>query len=140
MRMKRQEEEGAEVMMSPLIDAVFLLLIFFLVATMLKKEDRDIDITPPESRSAQKLLPDDDQLVLGVNQDGEYFWQGVTLTLNELHHRLREVAVQTPDRRIRLDADVATPFIYVVQVLDLARFNGMTNVGIRTYDSRYNRR
>jgi len=139
MRMRRTSDDKADVMMSPLIDAVFLLLVFFLVATMLKKEDRDIDITPPESRSAVRLLPDDEALVLGVNREGEFFWQGTPMTLNELHHRLREAAVVTPDRRIRLDADHQTPFIRVVQVLDLAQFNGMHNVGIRTYDSRYNR-
>ena len=140
MRMKRSNEGGdAEVMMSPMIDAVFLLLIFFLVATMLKKEKRDIDITPPESNSAVRLLPDDDTLVLGVDLEGEFFWQGVELSLDELHHRLREVAIQDPTRRVRLDADHETPFVYVVQVLDLTQFNGMTNVGIRTYDSRYNR-
>ncbi len=139
MRMRQREQDKAEVMMGPMIDAVFLLLIFFLVATMLKKEKRDIDITPPESRSAVRLLPDDDTLVLGVDRAGDFFWQGVPLTLNELHHRLREVAVVDRDRRIRLDADHQTPFVYVVQVLDLAQFNGMTNVGIRTYDSRYNR-
>lgn len=140
MRMRRREDDKADVMMSPLIDAVFLLLIFFLVATMLKKEDRDIDIVPPESRAAVKLLPDDEQLVLGVTLDGRFFWQGTPLSLDELHHRLREVAVLTPDRRIRLDTDRLTPFRHVAQVLDLAQFNGMTNVGIRTYDSRYNRR
>lgn len=135
-----EDEDQAEVSMSPLIDAVFLLLIFFLVATMLRKEDRDIDITPPESRSAVRLLPDDDALVLGVNREGEFFWQGVPMTLEELHHRLRETAVADPDRRIRLDADYQTPFVHVVQVMDLAQFVGMHNVGIRTYDSRYNRR
>ncbi len=139
MRIRQQEQDRAEVMMGPLIDAVFLLLIFFLVATMLRKENRDIDIIPPESRSAVRLLPDDDMLVLGVNRAGDFFWQGVPITLDELHHRLREVAVWDRARRIRLDADHQTPFVHVVQVLDLAQFNGMTNVGIRTYDSRYNR-
>ena len=139
MRMQRKDEDKAEVMMGPLIDAVFLLLIFFLVATMLKKEDRDIDITPPESNSAVKLLPDDDTLVLGVNRDGEFFWQGIPMRLDELHQRMREVAIIDRGRRIRLDTDYQTPFVHVVQVMDLAQFNGMTNVGIRTYDSRYNR-
>ncbi len=126
-------------MMSPLIDAVFLLLVFFLVATMLKKEKKDIDIIPPESSSTQRLLPDDDLLVLGVNIDGDFFWEGIPVSLNELHHRLREVSVITPERRIRLDADYQTPFLHVVQILDLAQFNRMNNVGIRTYDPKYNR-
>jgi biopolymer transport protein ExbD len=63
----------------------------------------------------------------------------VPLTLNDLHERMRETALRNRDRRIRLDADRNTPFVHVVQVLDLAQFNGMTNVGIRTYDTRYNR-
>ncbi len=138
LRSSNQSEEP-EVAMSPLIDAVFLLLIFFLVATMLKKEKRDIDITPPESNSAVKLVPDDDALVLGLSREGDFYWQGVPLTLDEMHNRLREVAVTDPQRRIRLDADHLTPFVKVVQVLDLAQFNGMTNIGIRTFDSRYNR-
>ncbi|MEM1213143.1 MAG: biopolymer transporter ExbD [Planctomycetota bacterium] len=137
--MQRRDRDKAEVMMGPLIDAVFLLLVFFLVATMLKKEKRDIDITPPESSSAVRMLPDDDMLVLGVNREGDLFWQGVPTSLNELHYRLREVALVDRGRVIRLDTDHETPFVHVVQVLDLAQFNGMTNVGIRTYDSRYNR-
>ncbi|MEX2382476.1 MAG: biopolymer transporter ExbD [Opitutales bacterium] len=139
MRIRSASSDTAEVMMSPLIDAVFLLLIFFLVATMLKKEKRDIDIIPPESSSTVKLLPDDDMLVLGVNREGDFFWQGVEVTLEELHHRLREVAIENPHRRLRFDADFMTPYVHVVKVLDLAQFNGMTNVGIRTYDAKYNR-
>ena len=140
MRMKRSDEDGAEVMMSPLIDAVFLLLVFFLVATMYKKEIRDIDISPPESRSAAKLLPEDETLVLGVNEVGDLFWQGQPSNANEFHERLKVIALRHPDKRIRLDADAATPFWRVAEVLDMCQFRGMANVGIRTYDDRYNRR
>lgn len=126
--------------MSPLIDAVFLLLIFFLVATMLKKKDKDIDITPPESRSAVKLMPDDDVVVLGINEAGDLFWEGAPSSANEFHQRLREVALANPGQRLRLDADFRTPFFRVAEVLDMCQFRGLHNVGIRTYDDRYNRR
>lgn len=126
-------------MMSPLIDAVFLLLIFFLVATMYKKDNRDIAITPPESRSAVKLLPEDETLVLGIDQAGELFWQGQPATLNEYHERLRDLSLIDPEKRIRLDADAQTPFWKIAEVMDIMQFRGMHNVGIRTYDDRYNR-
>ena len=126
--------------MGPLIDCVFLLLIFFLVATMFKKENRDIDITPPESESAEKLPPDDQQKVVGINGAGDVFWQGVPLTRTDLHMRLREIAASDPERRIRLDADADAPFEIVAEVLDMCQFRGLSNVGIRTYDDRYNRR
>jgi len=140
MRMSRSNDQGAEVMMSPLIDAVFLLLIFFLVATMYKKEDRDINITPPESRSAVKLLPEDETLVLGIDEAGDLFWQGESASANEFHERLREMALTEPNKRIRLDADESTHFARVAEVMDILQFRGLTNVGIRTYDDRYNRR
>ncbi len=140
MRMQRANRDKAEVAMSPLIDAVFLLLIFFLVATMLKKDDKDIDITPPESRSAVKLPPDDDIVVLGVDAEGGLFWEGQPASANQFHQRLRDVAVRNPGQRLRLDADAQTPFYRVAEVLDMCQFRGLTNVGIRTYDDRYNRR
>ena len=95
--------------MSPLIDAVFLLLIFFLVATMFKKEKRDIDIVPPESASAVKMKPDDDVLVLGVTPMGEVYWQGRPITRTDLHTQLRSLSLsdpgrQSPLRRRRPDA------------------------------------
>lgn len=140
MKIKRRQQPDAEVSMSPLIDCVFLLLIFFLVATMFKKEDRDIDIIPPESESAIRLPPDDDQVVLGINELGDVFWQGAEISRTDLHARLREMGKDEPDRRVRLDADSETPFELVVEMLDVCQFRGLTNVGIRTYDDRYNQR
>ena len=140
MRMRRRNDDKAEVSMSPLIDAVFLLLIFFLVATMLKQEDRDIDITPPQSQSAVKLPPDDDVVVVGIDAEGLFYWQGRPATANMMHQQLRELAAADRAQRIRLDADADTPFERVAEVLDMCRFRGLENVGIRTYDPRYNTR
>ncbi len=139
MKIRKRRPDEPEVAMSPLIDAVFLLLIFFLVATMFKKEKRDIDIVPPESGSAVKMKPDDDVLVLGVTPAGEVFWQGQPITRTDLHNQLRDLSLNDPGRQIRFDADAATPYYHVVQVLDHLQFLGFDNVGIRTYDDRYNR-
>ena len=126
--------------MGPLIDCVFLLLIFFLVATMYKKKDSDIDIIPPESSSAIKIPPDDDQLVIGINDIGEVFLQGDPISKTSLHAELRDLSQSDPDRQIRLDAHFSAPFENVVEVLDICKFRGLANVGIRTYDERYNTR
>jgi biopolymer transport protein ExbD len=139
MRFRKRHQPDAEVSMGPLIDCVFLLLIFFLVATMYKKKDRDIDIVPPESSSAIKIPPDDDQLVIGVTEFGETYLQGDPITKTSLHSKLREIGATDPSRQIRLDAHFSAPFEIVVEVLDICKFRGLNNVGIRTYDDRYNR-
>ena len=140
MGIQAQEEEEAEVSMSPLIDCVFLLLIFFIVSTMTKKQNKDIDISLPVSSSAEKLIPSNQELVIGVDQEKYIFFEGELVSLNGLHAELREIGVLEPDRRIRLDADEKTPLGRVVEILDLCQFNNLTNVGIRTYDEHYNKR
>ncbi len=138
MRFRQRSTDSPAVDMAPMIDAVFLLLIFFLVATMFKKQIKDIDIIPPESSSAIRVVPDDDTVVLGISQDGELFWEGQPSSRNQFHERLREIGVENPEQHIRLDADHRAPFRQVAEVLDMCRFRGLSNVGIRTYDDRYN--
>ena len=140
MGMIQEDEEEAEVSMSPLIDCVFLLLIFFLVSTMTRKEDKDINIDLPQSTSAAEKIPDDKMLVIGVSKEGEIFVEGVPTTLTQLHFDLRELSIKDPERFIRLDADGDTPLHEVVEVLDLCQFNNLPNVNIRTYDEHYNQK
>jgi len=139
MRYRQPAADSPEIPMAPLIDAVFLLLIFFLVATMFRKQEKDIDITPPESTSAMRVLPDDAVVAIGIDEQGKVYWQGETTSRTLLHERLRALAEEDPTRQIRLDADHRTPFRNVAEVLDIIRFRGMSNVGIRTYDDRYGR-
>ena len=139
MMINQQNEIKAEVSMSPLIDCVFLLLIFFLVATMFKKQNRDIDINLPISRSAIKVRPDDRNVVIGIDESGNVFLEGARSSMNDLHAFLESIARNEPNRRIRLDADAGAPIFRVVEVLDTCQFRGLNNLSIRTYDETYNR-
>lgn len=140
MRLRRVQQDDAEVSMSPLIDCVFLLLIFFLVTTMLKKQDKDISIDLPDSNSSIRKPASDKALVLGIDVDGSFYFEGVLSTANDLHANLRDVAIENPARQIRVDVDKTAPFHKVVQLLDLLQFRGLSDVGIRTYDPQYNTR
>ncbi len=140
MRSNHAEEDKAEVSMSPLIDCVFLLLIFFLVSTMIKKENKDIEINLPESESAEKHLPTNDQSVIGIDKDGNIFYEGHEATVMEVHNELRQVSIDTPDLQIRIDTDAEAPLHVVIEVVDLCQFNNLSNVVLRTYDEHYNRR
>lgn len=134
------DDDAEDISLTPLIDAVFLLLIFFLVSTMMKKINRDIDIQLPESVSAERFMPTDDNRVIGIDADGQLYDQGEPTTVQALHNNIRNLGMEDPDTPIRLDVDQATPTHRVIEVLDLCRFNNLNNVGIRTYDEFYNRR
>ena len=140
MRIKRSSEDKLEIGMSSLIDCVFLLLIFFLVTTIAKKENRDIDIDLPVSTSSLDVPPDNDTMVIGVNKEKMLFYNGRPVTISELHQILLELSEENQDRRIRVDCDKAVAFSRVVEVLDLCSFRGLHNVSVRTYDEQYNTR
>ena len=134
------KEDKLEIGMSSLIDCVFLLLIFFLVTTIAKKENRDIDIELPVSTSSLDVPPDNDTMVIGVNKEKMLFYNGRPVTISELHQILLELSEESSDRRIRVDCDKAVAFSRVVEILDLCSFRGLRNVAVRTYDEQYNTR
>lgn len=137
LRNKHSDEDDIEVSMSPLIDCVFLLLIFFLVTTMLKKQSKDIDVDLPYSNAAIDMEPNDDT-VIGIDKEGNFYFDGVRVGRMELRSRLNEISAINPDQGIRLDCDKKTRNIHVSEVLDLCNFYQINNVGLRTYDESYN--
>lgn len=137
LKNKHRDEDNVEVSMSPLIDCVFLLLIFFLVTTMLKKPSKDIDISLPTSNAAVEIQPNDDT-VIGIDRNGRLFFDGVRTTRMEMRRHLQQISLTDKDRGIRLDCDKKTKFIHVAEILDLCNFYQINNVGVRTYDESYN--
>ena len=140
MRIEFEDQDKAEVSMSPLIDCVFLLLIFFLVATIEKKENRDINILLPESQAADRLPPDDDQLIVGIDAAGNFYLDGRVATRAQWQGALARLSEVAPTQRIRVDADENTSVEHVAEIAFLCQMLGLNNLGFRTYDDQYNRR
>ena len=129
------ESDEAEISMDPLIDCVFLLLIFFLVGTMSKKEDKNIEeIQLPQSSSAESHLPRDDQAVIAISKNGAVFYDGISKDLMTLHRILRDLSLKQPNLQVRIDADKQAPLFQVVKVLDMCEFNQVKNLVLRSYD------
>ena len=132
MRIRDVEDEHIEVQMTPLIDCVFLLLIFFLVATTLKKIDKELLLDLPVSAAAVRTPAADDTLVVSIDREGNLYLGSEPVGQGYLQDRLREVAGKDPQHRIRIDGDKAAPLQAVVQVLDMCNFEGLKNVRIKS--------
>lgn len=124
------EHDGPEISMSPLIDCVFLLLIFFLVSSMTKVKSREIPVRLPVSDAAVKLRPSDRQSVVGLDAEGRLYWNGQPCSTNFLLEQLRELCIADPGRRIRIDMDRDTPFGRFAEVMDACQFYNLSNIGI----------
>ena len=129
------ENDDAGIALGPLIDCVFLLLIFFLVSTMTKKQNRDVsEIVLPQSRSAESHAPNDNQGVIAISKKGDLYYNGQACSIMFLHHKIRELAQADNKKQIRIDADAEVPLHHVVKVLDLCEFNQLTHLVLRSYD------
>ena len=132
MRVNLGEEEDVAVQMAPLIDCVFLLLIFFLVATSLKKIEKELPLDLPVAAAAVNRRVEEDMTIISLDPEGNLYLGGEPVGQGYLQKKLRELAHQDLDSRIRIDGDRQTPMAALVQILDICNFEGLRNIGIRT--------
>jgi len=132
MRVRIEDDENVEVQMAPLIDCVFLLISFFLVATTLKKLEKELPLDLPQAAAAVSKQVEDKMTVISIDRDGNLYLGSEPVGQGYLGRTLRELAGQDPQHRIRIDADRDAPMWAAVQVLDVCNFENLRNVGIRT--------
>ncbi len=126
MRIRLHEDEHIEVQMAPLLDCMFLLLIFFLVATSLKKINKELDIDLPMADAAVKVPEDPQTLVLSVDRLGKFYVDGVEAGRQRCLDRIE--AARENDYLVRIDADKVTRYQDVVEMLNLCKMRGVTDV------------
>jgi biopolymer transport protein ExbD len=122
----RGSKRRASVDMSPLIDIVFLLLIFFAITTTFL-EQSGMDLELPESSTAQAT--DAVRILVEIGADGELRFEGETITVDQLEGRIR--ALSAEDRaRITVRADRTIEYGLAVQVIDALRRGGAEGISL----------
>ena len=132
MAVKYEEEEHVEIQMTSMMDCIFLMLIFFLVSSQLKKVEKELPIELPRANTTRDVKSTPDLITVSVNKNGELFVNSKPVGDAGLKNALANAAKENPDRRIRINGDVFAPFRSIVQVLDTCQGEGLTVVGIHT--------
>jgi len=105
--------------LAPMIDVVFLLMIFFLVASKLDEADRSIDVVLPDAAAAKPLTSRPREFVVNIDRSGGYYAGARPVELDELRDLLRQAAADNPQRQtVILRADEETAHKFVVGVMD----------------------
>jgi biopolymer transport protein ExbD len=119
----------ASLSLTPLIDVVFLLLIFFLVATEFAEEEREFKVLLPDASEAQPLTSKPRELFINIDSQGRYYVTGKVLTLGELYSVLKLAWVNNPGRAsVIIRADKRCRWQYVVDAM-----NACNKANIRDY-------
>lgn len=133
MKFNRQRPEEVSVNLTPLIDVVFLLLIFFMVSTTFNKETR-LDVELPASEQGESVTTPE-QITVAVSASGEYTLNDNTLpdaSRDSLLQAIKALAVDPEETPFVIAADAATPHQAVVTVMDVAGALGYTRLSIST--------
>jgi biopolymer transport protein ExbD len=116
--------------LTPMIDCVFLLLIFFLVATRFAEEERELDVQLPVASEARPLVAKPQSVFVNIDKDGRYVVGNRTVSLPQLQDVLHQAQVNNPGRvSVRIRGDRRSSLDSSVQVFNLCH-----RVGIRDYD------
>lgn len=136
MKFARRSKREVDVNLTPLIDVVFLLLIFFMVSTTFTKETRlSIDLPEAAADAAANL---DNQIEVTITKSGEYAINDVMLVnkkIDTLIQAIKEVSNGDNTRPLIITADSATPHQAVVRAMDAAGQLGFTHLSITTRNS-----
>ena len=128
MELRRRRRREVRIDLSALIDAVFLLLIFFAVSTTFQ-ETSGLKLELPDSETG--TIQEATDLTVWIDEDGAIRFHDEVLAVADLESRLREaLEAEDRDRFVLLQADHMTPLETVVDVMDVARKAGAGGVTI----------
>lgn len=131
MRIRDVEGELEEpVNLLPLIDTLFFLVMFFLVATKFQEEEREAAIALPGLASSQPLSAVSQQMIINIRDDGSTVVAGRPYTMAELETLLKDIARTPAGQNILVRADERSLHKYFAAVATLCRRVGVNEVKV----------
>ncbi len=129
-RLNRNEllETTADIDMTPMIDMVFILLVFFIVSTSFIKESGVVVERP----AAQTGIAQEAQYVIAVDVSNTLWIEGQSIDIRTLPSRLEHLLADNNDLAIIVAADSRSNSGVLINVIDLCRQAGVTNVSVAT--------
>ncbi len=120
-----QPQATVPIELTPIIDMVFLLLIFFLVATTFRQEEREMQIALPVASSAGPISASLRELIINVDAEGEIIVGGRHIDTEDLRSMVTEAVAVNPRQKVTVRGDRATAYANIVAVLDVCKASGI---------------
>ncbi len=111
--------------LTPIIDMVFLLLIFFLVATTFHQTEREMQIVLPESRWAGPVSTVLREIIINVDAEGQIIVSGRLMDPEQLRSLVTATMEANPEQKVTVRGDRHTAYANIVRVLDICKGAGV---------------
>ena len=132
MDFRRKRRNGiTEINLTPLIDVVFLLLLFFLITSTFAGENPGIQVELPKA-NAQSVQGESENILVTVTEEGRFLFESRAVSGEELKTELTTRRQQAKDAVVIVQADTKTNHGKVVEVMDIAKQVGFNQLAIAT--------
>ena len=126
-RFIKKSDEEASVDMTPLLDVVFIMLIFFIVSTSFVKESGIEDNRPGAATAVKKQRAN---ILIGISQTGDIWISKRQIDLRSVRANIEKLKAESPEGSVIIQADKDAKTGVLVQVMDQVRLAGVVNVSI----------
>ena len=122
--------------LAPMIDIVFLLLIFFIVTWQFSRSETEMKISVPTSEEGADPKRVLSEIIVNVRKSGEVVIDGKVLTRDQLRDKLERIASVYKNQPIRLRGDADCTYQTIVEVIDICQKAGIWNISFATQRKR----
>ncbi|MFC1808169.1 ExbD/TolR family protein [Candidatus Omnitrophota bacterium] len=126
------EKQKPIVQMAPLIDIVFLTLIFFMTLSIFTQLESELSISVPKAKESKEALRSPGEVIINIDKDGKVVVNQKRLGYSELEEMLKKISSLFPNQPIIIRADEKTYHKFVVNVLDACAAADIWNISFST--------
>jgi len=130
MPLRTHQDESPALNLTPMIDIVFLLIIFFMVGTKFAEWERKMTLKVPQVKNVGALAPAPEKRIINVYGDGRVTLDREFVSMEELESRLAAAREQYNELGVVVRGDAEGAFQNVASVLGVCRDAGITDMGI----------
>ncbi len=130
MKLPSTPRRPARIEIIPMIDTMFFLLVFFMIATLSMTIQHGLPVNLPTAASATDKIPEEYSLTL--TKEGGLYFNKEPLSMEELKTRLTIMGKSAPHPSLVINADEEVPHGRVISVMDLIRTSGLSTISIAT--------
>tara|TARA_R110002167_G_scaffold1441_27_gene6939 strand:+ start:1460 stop:1861 length:402 start_codon:yes stop_codon:yes gene_type:complete len=128
-RKVRVEDEDAAIDMTPMLDIVFIMLIFFIVTTVFVKE-AGIEVNKPGA--SQAVMPKNANIFIAVTENGDVWIDKRQIDIDTVRANLERLMAEQPSDVIIIQADKNSDYGVVMDVMDQVKAAGIDRISIAT--------
>ncbi len=132
MKFKSPKPPESVIQLAPMIDIVFLLLIFFLVTWQFSRSEQDSRVKVPTSSQGKEETRAISEINVNIRQSGELVINGEVLTEQELLTKLRAIVAVYQNQPVRLRGDGEITYQTLMGVIDICQQAGIWNISFAT--------